>query len=48
MQGFRQESANLISLFPPDATLERSPAGPEKEEILGLLIIEYDDDDEDG
>ena len=31
-------SGNLISLLPPDGILERSPAGPEKEEILGLLI----------
>ena len=31
-------SGNLISLLPPDGILERSPTGPEKEEILGLLI----------
>ena len=32
-------SGNLISLLPPDGILERSPAGPENEEILGLMII---------
>ena len=31
-------SGNLISLLPPDGILERSPAGPEKEEILGLMM----------
>ena len=40
-----QGSGNLISLLllPPDGTLERSPAGPEKEEILGLIDGDGDD-----
>ena len=44
-----QGSGNLISLLlllPPDGTLERSPAGPEKEEILGLIDGDGDDNED--
>ena len=38
--------ARLVSLFPPDGTLERSTDVPEMEEILGLSKDDNDDDDE--
>ena len=34
----------LVSLFPPDGTLERSTDVPEMEEILGLSKDDNDDD----
>ena len=36
--------ARLVSLFPPDGTLERSTDVPEIEEILGLSKDDNDDD----
>ena len=36
--------ARLVSLFPPDGTLERSTDVPEMEEILGLSKDDNDDD----
>ena len=41
--------ARLVSLFPPDGTLERSTDVPEMEEILGLSKDDNDDggDDDD-
>ena len=38
--------ARLVSLFPPDGTLERSTDVPEMEEILGLSKDDNDDDDD--
>ena len=37
--------ARLVSLFPPDGTLERSTDVPEMEEILGLSKDDNGDDD---
>ena len=39
--------ARLVSLFPPDGTLERSTDVPDMEEILGLSKDDNDDDDDD-
>ena len=40
--------ARLVSLFPPDGTLERSTDVPEMEEILGLSKDDNDEDNDDG